>query len=270
MEILQKIALTQENVGDWGLEETKDGGLSSVGMLGLASVGLEQTLTSPGGKEKAWFLYQIFPDADCAREACLYHLCTIAPVFSWADSDLREAIGLRKKDLCLRDDRSQTVFVQSERLLLVGKPGWVRMVLKRWYACEPEEVLPPEDKKTLEITLGGEDWKAKTSYPIVVPDKLADGTQPALIRLVITAANGEDITSRTGMKQTGGFSNEKLDTSNFFGIPNPCEFSGTAPSYVYFSHPGRLVVRCYHFDESGKLLAWGEVEVDVKIAPAAK
>ncbi|MDO4571513.1 MAG: hypothetical protein Q4D38_14100 [Planctomycetia bacterium] len=115
---------------------------------------------------------------------------------------------------------------------------------------DPVGKLSEEEKtklKTLEIALPETEFLQGKEYPLDFPRKLPDGTVPAEIRLVVSRGEVQQVSENPTLAP---------------------EINGKYT--VLFGQSGQQTIRCYHLDESGKLLAWGEVEVDVKYAPTAE
>ncbi|MDR1383925.1 MAG: hypothetical protein LBJ67_08795, partial [Planctomycetaceae bacterium] len=90
-------------------------------------------------------------------------------------------------------------------------------------------------------------------YPLDFPRKLFDETVPAEIRLVVSRGEIQQVIDKN-----------TIETPNAF--PNPASLSPDIDGKytVLFGQPEQQTVHCYHIDEEGKCLAWGETEVFVK------
>ncbi|MDO4585655.1 MAG: hypothetical protein Q4D62_16360, partial [Planctomycetia bacterium] len=95
--------------------------------------------------------------------------------------------------------------------------------------------------KTLEITLPNEsEFVQGKEYPLDFPRKLPDGTVPAEIRLLVSRGEIQQVSKNPALAPT-------LDGQYI----------------LLFGQSGHQTIRCYHLDETGKILAWGETEVEV-------
>jgi hypothetical protein len=124
---------------------------------------------------------------------------------------------------------------------------------------DPLETINDTEKqklKTLEITLPKDiTFEQGKEYPLDFPRKLLDGTVPAEIRLVVSRGEIQQI-----IEPVTDTANDKTP------FPNPASLSPDVNGQytVLFGQPEKQTIHCYHIDEEGKCLAWGEIEVLVK------
>jgi hypothetical protein len=122
---------------------------------------------------------------------------------------------------------------------------------------DPLEKLSNEEKqklKTLKITLPKDTvFEQGKEYPFDFPRKLPDGTVPAEIRLVVSRGEIQQII------ETNTTNNENV-------FPNPASLAPDINGQytVFFGQPDKQTIHCYHINEEGQCLAWGETEVFVK------
>lgn len=121
--------------------------------------------------------------------------------------------------------------------------------------------VPEKQKlKTLKLTLPQEpEFEQGKEYPLDFPRKLTDGTVPAEIRLVVSRGEIQQVLNK-----------EAVDDPKV--IPNPASLTPDVDGNytVLFGQPDKQTVHCYHIDETGKCLAWGEIEVLVKKSKKSK
>ncbi|MDO4571677.1 MAG: hypothetical protein Q4D38_14945 [Planctomycetia bacterium] len=136
------------------------------------------------------------------------------------------------------------VFSDSTSILDLRQIAWQ---IDQYLKSDPVEKLG-DVEKTLEIVLPKDvNFEIGKEYPLDFPRKLPDGTVPAEIRLVVSRGEVQQVSENPTLAP---------------------EIDGKYT--VLFGQSGQQTIRCYHLDEAGKLLAWGEVEVDVKYAPTAE
>jgi hypothetical protein len=136
-------------------------------------------------------------------------------------------------------------------------PREIAWKIDQYLKGDPLEKLNGETKqkiKTLKITLPKDtEFEQGKEYPLDFPRKSPDGTVPAEIRLVVSRGEIQQVIETNAA--------DDVKTSH-----NPASFApGLDGKYtVLFGQPEKQTVHCYHINEEGECLAWGEIEVSVK------
>ena len=172
----------------------------------------------------------------------------------WEDSPTTDVYFIRGN--CVFSVSSSKVFglfnppdkYGAVEMVLVADKNLLRKAweMDQYFIRDPLSKLSEDEKsklKTLDMSLPVKEGLTQgKEFPLEFPRRLADGTTPAEIRLVV---------SRGEIQQT----------SDVDPTLAP-EIDGKYT--VLFSQPGKQSVKCYHLDETGKCLVWGEVEVNVE------
>ena len=144
-------------------------------------------------------------------------------------------------------------------------PREIAWRIDQYLKGDPLEKLSDAEKamlKTLEITLPndaafdqGNDvaFEQGKEYALDFPRKLTDGTVPAEIRLVVSRGEIQQVIDQAAVEDPRVF-------------PNPASLAPDIDGQytVLFGKPDKQTVHCYHINEEGQCLAWGEIEVFVK------
>jgi len=136
-------------------------------------------------------------------------------------------------------------------------PREIAWRIDQYLKGDPLEKLSDAEKaklKTLEITLPGEmEFEQGIEYALDFPRKSADGTVPAEIRLVVSRGEIQQVIDQAAVEDPRVF-------------PNPASLAPDIDGQytVLFGRPDKQTVHCYHINEQGRCLAWGEIEVFVK------
>ena len=182
-------------------------------------------------KEIGSYSYELWPASRIKRNMCMLHvICgNIIYVFTFTETANNLAFEARKL-------------------------AWE---LDQYLKGDPLEKFSDEEKqklKTLEITLPNEtEFEQGKEYPIDFPRKLPDGSVPAEIRLVVSRGEIQQVIDK-----------ETAEDGSVF--PNPASLAPDIDGKytVLFGQPNKQTVHCYHINEEGKCLAWGEIEVFVR------
>jgi hypothetical protein len=148
-------------------------------------------------------------------------------------------------------DRKSIEFIKSP------DPREIAWRIDRYLKGDPLEPFSDAEKaklKTLAITLPKEtEFVQGVEYSLDFPRKLPDGTVPAEIRLVVSRGEIQLIVVK----------NEASSEISVFAHPViPIQYT------ILFGQPDKQTVHCYHINEEGQCLAWGEIGVMVKASVA--
>lgn len=279
-ERFSKILLTESDLeGSVSLKSGRCGSLAPASSVWPASPGFRQVATWEESGKQMELRFMLFPDSDYAREGLRIQLRTVKPQFEPVTSEVRSAMGLTEKEraFVFREGMTKTFLIQSGALLFqaqlvqVSEPApLLRIVLERWRACAPQEVQLPEERKTLEVFIEGKDWETDTRYPIFMNSRSDSAEvfvpfQPRRLRFELIPPDAEDLAAGPDRQRPdGGFSVERH--RSFQDSRRLITFDGSDPPFFFvtFAHPGRHVIRRILSDFSGNILAWGEMEVNVR------
>ena len=161
---------------------------------------------------------------------------------------------------CINDPGLRFEGTKDENLMkqsLVPDPREIAWELDQYLKGDPLEKFSDDEKtnlKTLAITLPDElEFEQGVEYALDFPRKLPDGTVPAEIRLVVSRGEIQQVLDKAAVEDPNVF-------------PNPASLAPDIDGKytVLFGQPDKQTVHCYHINEEGKCLAWGEIEVFVK------
>ena len=136
-------------------------------------------------------------------------------------------------------------------------PREIAWRIDQYLKGDPLEGLSDAGKqklKTLEITLPKEaEFEQGKEYPLDFPRKQLDGTVPAEIRLVVSRGEIQQVIDKAASEDPKVF-------------PNPASLAPEIDGkyIVLFGKPEKQTIHCYHINEKGQCLAWGEVKVFVQ------
>lgn len=227
--------------------------------------------------------YELYPSSERAKASMLQFLQHTVYYYKHVPPEIRSELGVRDQDMYFfHTNTPNTYAIQSGRLLIwftLDDTELLKTILRRWYACEPQEFPPPESLKTLEVETAKKQCVLLESLPITYPFVGPDGAKPFRIQLIVVPPPGPCGWHDPEVKReiprpnwqamrfvSGGFHRQDVLTGASFVPQNPFFFSDVqlAPSHAFFLRTGTFTIRCYHFDEAGQLLAWGETKVEVK------
>ena len=146
-------------------------------------------------------------------------------------------------------------------LMTTPDPREIAWRIDQYLKDDPLEKFGDDERaklRTLEITLPQEaEFEQGSEYPLDFARKLPDGTVPAEVRLVVSRGEIQQVI-------------DKAESENSNAFPNPASLAPDIDGKytVLFGQPGKQTVHCYHINEEGKCLAWGEIEVQVKAVAA--
>ena len=147
------------------------------------------------------------------------------------------------------EDRKSIEFIKSP------DPREIAWRIDQYLKGDPLEKFSDGEKtklKTLAITLPElSEFEQGVEYALDFPRKLPNGTVPAEIRLVVSRGEIQQVIEQQVI--------ENPRVNPLFLAP---DIDGKYT--VLFGQPDKQTVHCYHINEEGKCLAWGEIEVFVK------
>ena len=152
------------------------------------------------------------------------------------------------------DDAKRNVKLEQP---LDPDPREIAWRIDQYLKGDPLENCSDDEKanlKTLLITLPElSEFEQGVEYALDFPRKLPDGTVPAEIRLVASRGEIQQVLDKVAVENPNVF-------------PNPASLVPDIDGKytVLFGQPDKQTVHCYHINEEGKCLAWGEIEVFVK------
>jgi hypothetical protein len=130
--------------------------------------------------------------------------------------------------------------------------------LNQYLKGDPLEKLNDEEKrklKTLEITLPQNiEFEQGKEYPFDFPRKSKDGIVPVEIHLVVSRGEIQQVIVENTNENVAENPNPSLNPASLTPDVN-------GQYTVLFGQPEKQTVHCYHINEEGKCLAWGEIEV---------
>jgi hypothetical protein len=138
-------------------------------------------------------------------------------------------------------------------------PREIAWRIDQYLKSDPLEKVTETEKqkiKTLKITLHKHiELEQGKEYPLDFPRQLSDGTVPAEIRLVVSRGEIQQV-----LEPDTDIANDKTSFQN----PTSLSPDINGQYTVLFGQPEKQTVHCYHINEEGKCLAWGEIDVFVK------
>ncbi|MDR3109157.1 MAG: hypothetical protein LBU65_05655 [Planctomycetaceae bacterium] len=182
----------------------------------------------------------------------------------WADDPTNAVFFLRGN--CFIQVNTQIYFVYDSETEPGGRrkiklsqgpdPREVAWKIDQYLKGDPLAKLGNEAKqkiRTLKITLPKDTkFEIGKEYPLDFPRKSPDGAIPAEIRLVVSRGEIQQVI--------------ETNTAESAKTPNPASLAPEIDGKytVLFGQPEKQTIHCYHINEEGKCLAWGEIEVSVK------
>ncbi|MDO4628377.1 MAG: hypothetical protein Q4C70_04270 [Planctomycetia bacterium] len=250
-------------------------------------------------KKFAQITYTQYPDTEFAHARTLWWLNHVLEFFKPSSIEERTTLGLREEDLCFNYGRLRQFWIQTGRISVCvnfetdctfqetnDRVSLLKTIVQRCYEAEPHELVLQESQKTLSLKIEETTFQIQQPYRLEYPLLTPEGKEPYCIRLVFLRATPTDFRQCTGRAWPtehycpGGFECEtNLDAIRWSVTPdNPVSFyshekrtetaSNPYPNvYAYFLCSGKHRIRCYHLDESGNCIAWGEMEVEVQPGP---